>query len=587
MFPKCLLKTGDSLLQRTELSLNEPLANNRFNGLIPNSKLALFLHSFALGLAGLLALAGCDRIAGKNAAPTFHFTDITGAEFARKLDLPDVDGKPRSLADWKGKVAVVFFGYTQCPDVCPTTMAELAQIRKLLGADGDKLQTVFVTIDPERDTRRDPEGLRRQLRSRRRRLARQRRADGRRGQGVQGLLRQGGRARRPAATPWTTAPPRSSSIRSGRVRLFVPYGGDPKILAADIKQLARGGARMKSGPSGAGPSSRRKGSAAGREQPCSKKCAERARAARPRAASALRIFFIAATSIWRMRSALTPYSPARSCSVMPPELSSLTLSQRSSTIRRLRASSESSARAMPSPASQSRFFASITRVGSLRVVGQVGDRRVAFLAVVGLRLERDVAAREAGFHLEDFLALDVQALGQRVDLALGQGRAVRVLVLGVVLQRLLHRAQVEEELPLRLGRRDLDHAPVLQDVLVDLGLDPVHGVADQANALVGVEALHGLHQADVAFLDQVAVRQAVAEVLARDRDDQAQVRDDQATGGGEVAVVAQAAGELGLLLLGQKGDAVDGTDVGVEVAQGGHERPRIPDGERIGTRSGS
>ena len=63
-----------------------------------------------------------------NSAPTFHFTDIPGPEFARKLDLPDVDGKPRSLADWKGKVTVVFFGYTQCPDVCPTTMAELAQI---------------------------------------------------------------------------------------------------------------------------------------------------------------------------------------------------------------------------------------------------------------------------------------------------------------------------------------------------------------------------------------------------------------------------------------------------------------------------
>ena len=89
---------------------------------------------FAFGLAAAGLLAGCERIAGTNAAPTFHFTDITGAEFARKLELPDVDGKPHSLADWNGKVTVVFFGYTQCPDVCPTTMAELAQIRKLLGA---------------------------------------------------------------------------------------------------------------------------------------------------------------------------------------------------------------------------------------------------------------------------------------------------------------------------------------------------------------------------------------------------------------------------------------------------------------------
>jgi protein SCO1/2 len=109
-------------------------------------------RSFVLGVAALALLAGCDRIAGVGAKPAFHFTDITGAEFARRLELPDVDGKERSLADWKGKVVVVFFGYTQCPDVCPTTMAELAQIRQLLGADAERLQTVFVTIDPERDT---------------------------------------------------------------------------------------------------------------------------------------------------------------------------------------------------------------------------------------------------------------------------------------------------------------------------------------------------------------------------------------------------------------------------------------------------
>jgi hypothetical protein len=220
--------------------------------------------------------------------------------------------------------------------------------------------------------------------------------------------------------------------------------------------------------------------------------------------------------------------------------------------------------------------------GRLRgVVRQVGDRRVAFLAVVGLRLEGDVAAREARFHLEDFLALDVQALGERVDLALGERGAVGVLVGRVVLHRLLHRAQVEEELALRLGRRDLDHPPVLEDVLVDLGLDPVHGVADQADALVRVEALHGLHQADVAFLDQVAVRQAVAEVLARDRDDQAQVRDHEPPGRSQVAVVAQATRELGLLFLGQERDAVDRADVSVEVAERGNEGPGVAQGEGI------
>ena len=104
-----------------------------------------------------LGLAGCERPRSAASSstedkPAFRGADITGASYARSLSLSDVDGKPRTLADFKGKVIVVFFGYTQCPDVCPTTMAELAQVRKSLGADADKLQGIFVTIDPERDT---------------------------------------------------------------------------------------------------------------------------------------------------------------------------------------------------------------------------------------------------------------------------------------------------------------------------------------------------------------------------------------------------------------------------------------------------
>lgn len=98
-------------------------------------------------------LPGCgDKAGGAASKASFHSIDITGAEYARKLELPDADGRLRTLADFKGKVVVVFFGYTQCPDVCPTTMAELAQVRRALGADGQRLQGVFVTIDPERDT---------------------------------------------------------------------------------------------------------------------------------------------------------------------------------------------------------------------------------------------------------------------------------------------------------------------------------------------------------------------------------------------------------------------------------------------------
>ena len=84
--------------------------------------------------------------------PQFKSIDLTGADYAKGFALPDQNGTPRTVKDFAGKVAVVFFGYTQCPDVCPTTMAELAQVKKLLGPDGDKFQAIFITVDPERDT---------------------------------------------------------------------------------------------------------------------------------------------------------------------------------------------------------------------------------------------------------------------------------------------------------------------------------------------------------------------------------------------------------------------------------------------------
>ena len=84
--------------------------------------------------------------------PQFKSIDLTGADYAKGFALPDQNGTPRTVKDFAGKVVVVFFGYTQCPDVCPTTMAELAQVKKLLGPDGDKFQDIFITVDPERDT---------------------------------------------------------------------------------------------------------------------------------------------------------------------------------------------------------------------------------------------------------------------------------------------------------------------------------------------------------------------------------------------------------------------------------------------------
>ncbi len=84
--------------------------------------------------------------------PQFKSIDLTGADYAKDFALTDQNGKTRSIKDFAGKVVVVFFGFTQCPDVCPTSMADLAGIKKSLGADGDKLQAVFISVDPERDT---------------------------------------------------------------------------------------------------------------------------------------------------------------------------------------------------------------------------------------------------------------------------------------------------------------------------------------------------------------------------------------------------------------------------------------------------
>ncbi|HEX5344290.1 MAG TPA: SCO family protein [Duganella sp.] len=85
-------------------------------------------------------------------AAGFTAIDITGANIGPDYQLSYSDGKPASLRDFKGKYVMLFFGFTQCPDVCPTTLARATEIKRLLGADGDKLQVVFVTVDPERDT---------------------------------------------------------------------------------------------------------------------------------------------------------------------------------------------------------------------------------------------------------------------------------------------------------------------------------------------------------------------------------------------------------------------------------------------------
>ena len=104
-------------------------------------------RTFLTAALALATLSACSPD-----IPAFKGVDITGADYARDFALADQNGQTRTIKDFAGKVVVVFFGYTQCPDVCPTTLQELLDVRRLLGAEGEKLQAVFITVDPERDT---------------------------------------------------------------------------------------------------------------------------------------------------------------------------------------------------------------------------------------------------------------------------------------------------------------------------------------------------------------------------------------------------------------------------------------------------
>lgn len=183
---------------------------------------------------------GCgDKPAGTTPAKaSFRSIDITGAEYARKLDLPDAEGKPRSLGEFKGKVVVVFFGYTQCPDVCPTTMAELSQVRQALGSDGARLQGVFVTVDPERDT---GTVLKAYVDTFNAGFI-----------GLRGSSEQTQQAAREFKVFFAKVPGRTESTYTidhtagayvfdpqGRIRLFSRHGAGPKALEEDIRALLR------------------------------------------------------------------------------------------------------------------------------------------------------------------------------------------------------------------------------------------------------------------------------------------------------------------------------------------------------------
>jgi protein SCO1/2 len=184
----------------------------------------------------LLALAACDRLGGgpEGPRPGFNGIDITGAEYARKLALPDAAGQVHTIEDFKGKVIVVFFGYTQCPDVCPTTMAELAEVKRSLGADGARVQGVFITVDPERDT---PELLRAYITSFDPTFV-----------ALRGTIEQTQATAREFKVFFAKVPTGGSYTMDhtagsyvfdthGRVRLFERYGVGAKALADDLRLL--------------------------------------------------------------------------------------------------------------------------------------------------------------------------------------------------------------------------------------------------------------------------------------------------------------------------------------------------------------
>ena len=189
--------------------------------------------------AAALTLAGCEPGGAPSAKQVFRGVDITGADYARTLSLPDQTGTVRSLADFKGKVIVVFFGYTQCPDVCPATMAELAQIKKAMGKDGERVQGLFVSVDPERDT---PEILKAYMGSFDSSFV-----------ALRGTVDQTKAAAKEFKVFYGKVPGKTEGSYTvdhtagsfifdpaGKVRLFVRYGTGAEPLMADLKALLAG-----------------------------------------------------------------------------------------------------------------------------------------------------------------------------------------------------------------------------------------------------------------------------------------------------------------------------------------------------------
>ena len=187
--------------------------------------------AFLLASVFAVALGGCAPPAQK-----FRASDITGSNFGHDFALTDFNGKPRTLEDFRGKVVVMFFGYTHCPDVCPTTLAELAEAMKRLGAAADKVQVLFVTVDPARDT---PQVLAQYV------PAFDKRFLGLRGD-ADALAATASEykviyQKQPGVTPGAYTMDHSAGTyiydTAGRLRLYVSYGQGTDVYVHDIKAL--------------------------------------------------------------------------------------------------------------------------------------------------------------------------------------------------------------------------------------------------------------------------------------------------------------------------------------------------------------
>ena len=187
-----------------------------------------------LACALTLSLGACDKAGGQRAS--FQNTDVTGVDYAKGFTLTDHTGKQRTLEDFRGKLVVMFFGYTQCPDVCPTTMSEMAAVMKELGPSADDVQVLFVTVDPERDTQ--------EL------LSHYVPAFDKRFIGLYGNAEQTAKvakefrvfyAKQPGADPgsYTVDHTAGSFVfdRQGQLRLFIRHNQGPAIIAHDLRQL--------------------------------------------------------------------------------------------------------------------------------------------------------------------------------------------------------------------------------------------------------------------------------------------------------------------------------------------------------------